>query len=120
MTMPAAVERPALSHSTMALVVYILYLVSYVFCPTALVGVIMAHVMVGESEPVLRSHYQFQIRTFWVGALYLIIGFVLLAVVIGLFVWFWWFIWTLVRIIKGMVLLNEGRPIARPTSWLFG
>src|SRR5689334_14699530 len=119
MTMPATLERPTVSDNTSALVVYVLYLVSYVFGLTALAGVIMAHVLVGTSDPVLRSHYQFQIRTFWVGLLYLVVGFFLLFVLIGLFVWIWWFIWTLVRIIKGMVLLNEGRPIARPTSWLF-
>jgi len=31
-----------------------------------------------------------------------------------------WFIWTLVRTVKGVLALNENRPIANPTSWLFG
>jgi len=29
-------------------------------------------------------------------------------------------VWTLVRVIKGMILLNDQRPIAHPSSWLFG
>jgi len=32
-------------------------------------------VKIEEADPVLRSHHQFQIRTFWIGLLYLTIGF---------------------------------------------
>jgi len=45
---------------------------------------------------------------------------VLLFFYIGAIVWLWWTIWTLIRVIKGMILLNDGKPIASPTSWLFG
>jgi uncharacterized membrane protein len=38
---------------------------------------------VDDTDPVLRSHYQFQIRTFWFGLLYLAIGIPLCMVVIG-------------------------------------
>jgi uncharacterized membrane protein len=33
---------------------------------------------------------------------------------------FWWFIWSLVRNVKGVLALNEGKPIQNPTSWMFG
>jgi hypothetical protein len=39
---------------------------------------------------------------------------------IGAIVLSWWTIWTLVRIIKGAILLHDQRPIPQPTSWLFG
>ncbi len=68
----------------------------------------------------LRSHYQWQIRTFWIGILYFVIGVVLCFVLIGILVLLFWFIWTLVRTVKGVLALNENRPIANPTSWLFG
>jgi uncharacterized membrane protein len=103
-----------------ALIVYILYLVAYGVGITAVVGVIIAHIQVGTADPLLASHYRFQIRTFWVGVLYLFIGAVLMLVVIGFLVWIWWFIWSLVRNIKGLIALNEKRPILKPTSWLFG
>jgi uncharacterized membrane protein len=32
----------------------------------------------------------------------------------------WWFIWTLVRCVKGLLALNAHEPIANPKSWLFG
>jgi uncharacterized membrane protein len=104
----------------LALAVYIFYIVGYYTALTALIGVIIAHAQVGDSDPVLRSHYQFQIRTFWIGLLYLVSGVVLCLVLVGFAVLVWWFVWSLIRIIKGMVALNRARPIANPTSWLFG
>jgi uncharacterized membrane protein len=68
----------------------------------------------------LRTHYQFQIRTFWIGVLYLAIGIILTFVVVGILVLLWWFIWSLVRNVKGVLALNENKPIANPTSWMFG
>ena len=86
----------------------------------ALIGVIIAHVKVEDADPVLRSHYRFQIRTFWIGLLYLVIGIPLCMVMIGIPILAWWFPWSLIRNIKGIVALNEHRAIANPASWLFG
>jgi uncharacterized membrane protein len=113
-------QQPMMSNSQLALIVYILYFVSYVTGITALIGVIIAHVQVGEADPMLRTHYQFQIRSFWIGLLYLVIGMLLTLILIGIAILVWWFIWSLVRNIKGVLALNEGRPIANPTSWMFG
>jgi uncharacterized membrane protein len=68
----------------------------------------------------LDTHYRFQIRTFWIGLLYLVVGGILCLVIIGFFILFWWFIWSLVRNVKGLLALNENRPIANPGSWMFG
>jgi uncharacterized membrane protein len=108
------------SQRGMALVVYILYLIGYFTGFTALAGVIIAHVKASSADDVLRSHYRFQIRTFWVGLLYLAFGTLLAYVLIGVLILLWWFVWSIVRIVKGMVILNDGRAIARPTSWMFG
>jgi len=112
--------QPLVSNPQLALVVYILYLVGYAVCVTALAGVIIAHIQVGEADPLLASHYRFQIRTFWIGLLYLVVGFILAFVLIGFLVLAWWFVWSLVRTIKGLLALNENRPIANPASWMFG
>jgi uncharacterized membrane protein len=29
-------------------------------------------------------------------------------------------VWSMVRIVKGIILVSEHRPIANPQSWLFG
>ena len=117
---PPIPPQPAVTNSQLALVVYVLYLVAYAVGITALIGVIIAHIQVSEADPLLASHYRFQIRTFWVGVVYLIIGAILVFVLVGFLVWVWWFIWSLVRNIKGLLALNENRPIGNPTSWMFG
>jgi uncharacterized membrane protein len=117
---PIRNQQPIVSNTSMALIVYVLYFVAYFVGITAVVGVIIAHVQKGSGDALLDSHYDFQIRTFWVGILYLIVGGVLVFVLVGFVVWAWWFIWSLIRNIKGILALNEQRPIANPQSWLFG
>jgi len=112
--------QPAVSDKQLALIVYVLYLAAYVVGVTGLIGVIIAHVKISSADPLLRTHYQFQIRTFWIGILYLVVGIVLLLVIIGVAILLWWFIWSLVRNVKGVLALNENKPIADPTSWMFG
>ena len=120
MSLPSESERPIISDSNVAMIVYLLYCTGYFTGVSALIGVIIAHAKVDDTDPVLRSHYQFQIRTFWIGLLYLTIGFLLSIVLIGIPILIWWFLWSLIRIVKGIVRINEYKPIARPTSWLFG
>jgi uncharacterized membrane protein len=117
---PDQSQQPALTGKQLALIVYILYLVAYFTGITAVIGVIIAHVQIGSADPLLASHYRFQIRTFWIGVLYLVIGTILTVVLVGIAVLLWWFIWSLVRNIKGVLALNENKPIANPASWLFG
>jgi uncharacterized membrane protein len=117
---PTPPPSPTMSDKQLALVVYILYLVSYFTGITALVGVIIAFIQVDSADPILASHYRFQIRTFWIGLLYLFVGVILAFVFIGILVIFWWFIWSLVRNVKGLLALNENKPIADPASWMFG
>ena len=120
MTLSSETQRPMVSDNTLAVIVYVLYCVGYVTAISALIGVIIAHVKVDDADPVLRSHYRFQIRTFWIGLLYLAIGIPLSLVLIGMPILAWWLLWSLIRIIKGIILVNECKPIANPGSWLFG
>jgi uncharacterized membrane protein len=120
MAVPCETQRPIVSDNTLAVGVYLLYFAGYFTVISALMGVIIAYVKVDDSDSVLRSHYQFQIRTFWIGLLYNLIGIPLCLVLIGFPILAWWLVWSLIRIIKGIVLLNAGKPIANPRSWLFG
>jgi uncharacterized membrane protein len=119
-TLPYETQRPIVSDNVLAVVVYVLYGVGYFTGISALIGVIIAHMKVDDAQPVLRSHYRFQIRTFWIGLTYLAIGFLLSVVLIGLPILAWWFIWSLIRIVKGILLVSEHKPIVNPGSWLFG
>jgi uncharacterized membrane protein len=118
---PQSPAAPIVSNAQLALIVYILYFASYfVGGATALVGVVIAHIQIEDSDPLLRTHYEWQIRTFWIGLLYLAVGLLLMIVIIGFAVLVFWFVWTLVRTIKGVLALNENKPIAKPKSWMFG
>jgi uncharacterized membrane protein len=112
--------QPALSAKSLALTVYILYAIGFFTGLTALIGVIIAHVKASTADEISRSHFRFQIRTFWIGLVVLLVGSFLLYFIIGIPILLLWLIWTIIRIIKGLVVLNDGRPIANPTSWMFG
>jgi len=104
----------------LAFAVYVLYLLAYFTGITALIGVIIAYSQAGSANPEMKSHYTFQVRTFWIGLLYLVGGLVLLHFVVGAFVLLWWFVWSLVRNIRGLLALNRNEAIANPDSWMFG
>jgi len=102
------------------LVIYILYLVGFVNGLTAVIGAIIAYLQRENGDPVAQSHYQFQLKTFLIGLLYIFVGIATLHVGLGALILLWWVIWTLMRCIKGLLALNAGKPIAEPNSWLFG
>jgi len=117
---PQGKPPAAVSDNGLALIVYILYFAGYITGITKIIGVIIAHIQVNILDPVARSHYQFQIRTFWIGVLYLVVGVLTSLVVVGVFILLWWLIWSLIRNVKGILALNENRPIVNPQSWMFG
>ena len=101
-------------------VIYVLYLVGLLFEITLLVGVVMAYVNRANAPETLRTHYQFQIRTFWIGLLYAVVSIILVLTIIGIFMLIFVLIWYLVRCIKGLQTASAGRPVTKPTSWMFG
>ena len=103
-----------------AKLVYILYLVGILIGITGLVGVIMAYVNRGDAPDWLKSHYQFQIRTFWIGLLYMVLGSLLLVFIVGYFIWLFWLIWLIVRCVVGLKQLEKNEAVNNPTSWMFG
>src|SRR5262249_37933831 len=114
-------SRPStVSCRQIAPIVSIRYFVPYCTGTTALIGVIIAHVQPPSADGLLNTHYRFQIRTFWIGLLYIAIGIVFTTAVVGIAVLFWWFVWSLVRNVKGVLALNDHKPIANPSSWMFG
>jgi uncharacterized membrane protein len=115
---PPPLARTGPSDST-AKIVYILYLVSLAVGVTSLVGVIMAYLNAGEAPEPLRSHYRFQIRTFWIGLLYSCIGLALLLVVVGALVWAFVAVWLIVRCVKGLKHLDRGEPYPNAATWLW-
>jgi uncharacterized membrane protein len=102
-----------------AKVVYILYLVGIVVGVTAIIGLILAYLNRNDAADWLKSHYQFQIRTFWIGLLYTAIGGILTLIVVGYLVFLFWLVWLIVRCVKGMKYLNDNKAHPNPTGWVF-
>jgi uncharacterized membrane protein len=102
-----------------AKIVYILYLVGIIFGITGIIGVVMAYINRGDAPEWLKTHYQFQIRTFWIGALYMLIGILLMFVIVGYFVLLFWIVWLIVRCVKGMKFLDQKEAHPNPTGWMF-
>ena len=107
------VEKDKSVDTMSAKIVYGLYLAGLVVGITALIGLILAYIKRGDDDTPawLNSHYSFQIRTFWYGLVYLIVGGVLSMVVIGWLVGLFWLVWLIVRCIKGFTALDKQQSI---------
>lgn len=59
----------------------------------------------------VESHFRWQLNTFWYGLLWLIVGTLFWIVFLGWFMWGLVTIWVVYRIIKGLLYLNDRKPI---------
>ncbi|MBW8814857.1 MAG: hypothetical protein JF588_15670 [Caulobacterales bacterium] len=117
---------------TMPAVCYALYLLAFVTGITGVVGVILAYAQQGTAGTVMRSHYTFLIRTFWIGLAWMVLAGVVLAVGIPLsfiligipllilakLMFVVGAVWYAVRCILGLVYLNRGEAYPRPYAVL--
>lgn len=113
-------------------VVYGLYLLGLVNGLTILVGLVVAYINLDKAGRRMRTHYDFQIRTFWIGlAIFLSLGLligisaILSLVLIGipflmlfLFLWGAVGVWFAVRCIVGLVYISQDQAYPRPNTWL--
>jgi uncharacterized membrane protein len=93
-------------------VVYILYALSYFTGVTAIVGIIIDYVKQDDAAGTwLESHFRWQIRTFWFGLLWALIGAATFFLLIGIAILFANFCWIIYRIVKGWLNLNDNKPM---------
>lgn len=103
----------------LANIVYILYLAGLVAFITGIIGVVMAYVNRKDAPEWVQTHYQFQIRTFWIGVPFFLLFIVSNFILLGPLVYLAWFLWLIIRCAKGMKYVNRGQPHPNPTTWLF-
>jgi uncharacterized membrane protein len=113
-----AVENEKMqSLKTLTAVIYGLYGLSFFVGLSALVAIIMNYVKQDDVAGTwLESHFLWQIRTFWYGLLWGVIGGLLLFVLIGWPVLVANFVWVIYRIVKGWLNLNDGKPMYAPMA----
>ena len=100
------------SEKKLAMIVYILQAVSVIFGVTSIIGVIINYVKRSEiSDPVIKSHFTWQIKTFWWAFGLFFLSMVLMAVVIGWFLMIGVMVWYIYRVVKGIIRLNDGKSI---------
>jgi uncharacterized membrane protein len=92
--------------------VYVLYALSYFTGITAIVGIIIDNVKKEDAAGTwLESHFRWQIRTFWFGLLWAVIGAATMVVMVGVAILFANFCWIIYRIVKGWLNLNDAKPM---------
>lgn len=101
------------SLKTVATVVYALQAAGFLLPPVVwIVAVVVDYVKRDDAKGTwLESHFRWQIRTFWWGLLWGVIGGILFIVIIGWFILVADAIWIIYRIVKGWLNLAEGKPV---------
>lgn len=102
-----------------AMLGYVLLLVAPILPVTPLIGVIIAYVYRDDAPSWLQGHFQLQIRTFWIGFLFLFLSMITLLILVGKLLLLVTLIWWLVRLIKGVKYLSNNQPYPNPVSWGF-
>ena len=111
MNNPATTENEK-SAITLTTVIYALYAASYFVGITAIVAIVMNYVKKDDvAGTFLESHFRWQIRTFWFGVLWGVLGAITMVFIIGWFVLVANGIWIIYRIVKGWLRLNDGKPM---------
>ena len=129
---PPATTTAAHEDRTLPAVVYGLYFLGLAYGVTTLIGLVLAYASRGAAGPRMRTHYDFQIRTFWMaiawalaGGLLMLIGlplsFVLIGIPIvklGLAIVSLTFVWIIARCVADAVYLSQDAAYPRPRTWL--
>ena len=123
-------EHAGVEDKTMPVIVYVLYILGLFHGLTIVIGLILAYVARDNAGPVMRSHYDWQIRSFWLSIGFFVLGCALVAIGIplsfiligipvvmlgGILCVASW-LWFAVRCIAGLVWVSQDMPCPRPYS----
>lgn len=99
-------------------VVYALYAAAVAFAIPGMFGVLLAYLKLGDVRgSYLETHVTWQIRTFWIWLILWLAGWATVIVLVGWLLLGFASLWLVYRIIKGWLLLADGRPIDRPEDF---
>lgn len=115
-TSPYVIRPPRLDPDAKkwAWIVYILQAVSPVFGGiTFVIAIVLNYIKRDDVVDTLaESHFVWQMRTFWFSVLWSVVGGVLMfALGLGALILVANGIWLIYRVVKGMVYLNDNRPM---------
>lgn len=111
---PASTSGFDFNHPT---IISLLYLSSAVLGVTAIVGLVLAYVWKGEAHAEWESsHYQYLIRTFWIGLIGAVVSVLLMIVLIGVLLLVAVGVLVLVRCVLSLVNAQKQLPMPNPES----
>jgi uncharacterized membrane protein len=100
------------SLKTLTTAVYALQAAGFLVGITWMVAVVIDYVKRDEAKGTwLESHFSWQIRTFWWGLAWAVIGAMTFLVLIGWFILAADTVWIIYRIVKGWLYLNDNKPL---------
>lgn len=94
-------------------IVYILYILGYVTGIANLIGVVLAYMVKDTGQPLTYSHYQEQIKIFWISLIGFIVGLLTVHIFLGVLILIFTYVWVIVKTIKGLLLLNKDKPFPK-------
>jgi uncharacterized membrane protein len=106
----------AVDERQMALLVYILLLIPISLGVTHIVGLVIAYVNRDTAPEWLKSHYTFQIRTFWLGLGYFALACLSVFILIGIALVPAVVVWYIVRCALGLGRLMRGEAYPNPQT----
>jgi uncharacterized membrane protein len=119
-TRPPATPTPTGFDFNRPTIIGLLYAGSYFTAFTGIIGLVLCYVWRNEPhEPWEATHYSYNIRTFWIGLVVGIIGFITLIIGIGFLILLALFVWTLVRIVLSIVNAQKRAPMPNPETLFF-
>lgn len=93
--------------------VYILQAISLVVGVTSIAGLILNYLKRDEVKGTyLESHFAWQMKTFWLALLGVILGWLLAIVLIGFLILGVVGLWYIYRIVKGWLAFNDGKELS--------
>lgn len=100
-------------------IISLLYLSSFLFGITVIIGVILAYVWKGEAHADWEaSHYAYLIRTFWIALIGSVISFILMIILIGFLLWLAVAALVIVRCVLSLINAQKQAPMPNPETWL--
>ncbi len=105
-------KDPNKAAKELAILTYALYAASFLVGISAIAAIVVNYIKLDDVRGTyVESHFRWQMRTFWFGLLWSVIGLVLMLVLIGWLVLVANLVWVIYRLVKGFLRLNDGLPM---------
>lgn len=114
----APASSPFSDERQMATIIYVLFLIApFTLHVAGIVGLVLAYISRNSAPEWLKSHFTFQIHTFWISLLYFVIAGILCVIMIGFALLPLLLIWYIIRCALGLARLMRAEAYANPTTW---